>query len=304
MFSRLTLRRLRKKFWRPGDSDRRPFVALARASENAETAIRLFYGLNFFNLLVFAEFGTDSFENFFPLSPVWCLFWLKSLESAALYAKIFFWFNLASTLSALILPSYRPFRVLAFLGMFFFTALAHSDAGGFARMSSGMQFPLIAFLFLFPAGASAPRRLQQLKKVNAAILAQITIMAAYGNSAIWRLRGAIFGSEGIDIIAIGKNSMQAYIENWGWRMNGAGPAANFIISHPYISAPSMLAGTVLELSIFWVMFRPKYYQACGIALVIFHIGISLIFTISFLEQLLLTIVFLVCLPIRAESLKP
>jgi hypothetical protein len=297
--------RWRQIFWKPqAVKETSRFRKMKAQGLRSEILLRAFYAFNFFIWLDFLRGFNFGSPDIIVARPLWPFFWMDT-AAAPFWMSFFLVLNLAVSFLAMARPQSRTIRVLAFTGLFFFTALLNSDIAGWERMGSSAQdFVLIAFLFVFWPSPKVRAKMRAWQSVLLVVLAQMTLLASYVASAIWRLRATFSQLIAGQDLSIGSKALSQFIQIFS--SNGGVSAVDVRVghlswlleAHPMLAAPGMLLGTVFELSALYVIFRPRWYTTYGILLAIFHLGFILTMNLPFTDHFLLILLFLVCSPLN------
>ncbi|MGZ3722721.1 MAG: hypothetical protein ACXVA9_07325 [Bdellovibrionales bacterium] len=307
MNSKNGLKQLRRKLWRPRWRSSTPFLHLTSQANRCDLTIRLFYALNFYiwfdRLRVWQIGGLDSIIA----RPVWPVSFVD-LSNSDIWSSFFFIFNIFASLLALLWPGFRSVRVLAFLGLFFESAILNSDLGGWERMLVHVyDFVLIAFLLIFLPAKNEKKRMGAWKTTLLVVLAQITILSSFGASAIWRIRQTVFQLFHGMKLSIGTEAFDRYLTTYytANRTVGAsgaiGLVGKYLIVHKELSAPIMAIATAFELSFLFAICRPRLYRVYGIFIALFQLAVILTMNLPFSEHLLIGLLFLACSPLIDEA---
>lgn len=299
--SRWRPRNLRRLLWRPvWGTCAAPFARLRKQDAVNSAIVRLFYALNFYiwveriRLLPFVPAPS------LVIRPAWPIFWVNLENSEAWSVRILF-FCAISAFLGLARPSSRLLRMLVFAGLLLETAILNSDIAGWERMGTNAYcYTLIAFLFIFLPESGKSRR-DAWEKSLLVYLAQVSIIAGYFSSAIWRLREffvQISSGMPLEDGIFGPRAFLFYMHFYSrdgdaMKVNGVvGVAGAWLTDHPLIAAAIMPLGTAFEIAGLIILFQPRLFRLFGLAAALFFMLLALFMSLPFVEHFLLTMLFL------------
>ncbi len=264
---------------------------------SAQTIARVFYSIIFF-----ISIGNwTTFSGATEIYPLWPVLWMNFV-GVDIGTKIISVLYLLSSLLALITPSWRISRILVFVGLLEFRALANS----FGKINhSGHITILICFLLIFlPYGWLSKNANKYTRVATLTIFSscQVFFMMTYTMSGIGKLVGAFIQAFEGEIHALVPQSLPLHIANSsfnsGIRETLLGP---FIMEHVYLSWGLMLGAIYLQFFSLWAAFRPALHQLWGLSLIIFHLSIRMSIGVGFDENVLWLGIFFVGSPFRPRT---
>jgi hypothetical protein len=235
------------------------------------------------------------------LIPLWPVAWLElvDLRSGVLAILILY---LVGALIGAIFPTKRWARTLAFLGVFEFIAFENS----FGKINHSMHlWVLTAFILIFlpriERTQKVPRHLQQ-RFLLIFWGCQAILLLAYSMSGLGKLLGGFYqvstGQTHIFLPAAFSMVVAERLQQTA-SVSLLGP---WLIAHPVVGWPFMIADLYLQTFSFWAAFRPALHRFWAIALILFHIGSYLFLAINFAPMALLVAILLLNSPfVRASE---
>jgi hypothetical protein len=276
------------------------FPGQSRAFIHAGWLVRIYYAV----LLFFPVALLPDWPNLLgraTLVPLWPVVWLPlvHLPNGILAILILY---LGGALLGAIFPTKRWARVLAFLGLFEFSAFENS----FGKINHSMHlWVLTAFLLIFlPQIRQLHETSRNLRQRFLIIFwgCQAILLLAYSMSGLGKLLGGFYqvfaGQTHIFLpcafaIVVGERLEQTA------SVSLLGP---WLVAHPLAGWPFMIADLYLQLFSFWAAFRSTLHRFWAIGLILFHIGSYLFLAINFAPMALLVAILLLNSPfVRATD---
>jgi hypothetical protein len=233
------------------------------------------------------------------LAPLWPVAWLQFVnESAGIVAILFLY--LGGALFAAIFPGQRWARVLAFLGLLEFVAFNNS----FGKIGHSMHlWVLTTFGLVFLPRVKPPETSRILRQRFLIIFwgCQAIVLLAYSMSGLGKLLG------GFHQIFLGQThifSPDAFSRIVAERLqetNSTSLLGPWLISHPLVGWPFMMADLYLQFFSFWAAFRPALHRFWSIGLILFHIASYLFLSINFAPTAFLIAILLLHSPFARET---
>lgn len=277
----------------------RVISALDPACDRARALVHAFYAFLF--LTAFGAFPSwRGLAARTEADLLWPVRWMPLVpwEAAVLSVGALY---LAGAGAAAVFPHRWPPRLLAFLGLFQFEALANS----YGKINhSNHLLVLCAFVFIFlpdPRGGetASDRKRRYLETFWGA---QAVILLTYTLAGISKLRGALVD---IDVSQPSLFSIDALALHIAYDFVNTGKETllgfgEFLIAHPAVGFPLFLGATALELLSFPVAWMPRLHRLWGLGLIALHVGIGLCMEVLFLPPVFLLALFFLASPFAPE----
>lgn len=275
------------------------FCAQTEAFGRARLLVRCYYAV----LLYFAMALLPEWQGLLArevTSPLWPVAWLIHAGPRAGIGFILALY-LAGALAAAFLPETRWARALAFLGLFEFTAFNNS----FGKIGHSLHVWILTSALLIFLPRLAGKGEIQSRAARQGFLTvfwacQATILLVYSMSGLGKLAGAIYQMSAGQANAFMPGALAATVAGRLLETNSRSLLGPWLIDHPRLGWPLMLADIYLQFFSFWVSFRPSLHRLWACALILFHILSCLLMTISFPQNALLLALFFFNSPFRPE----
>jgi hypothetical protein len=265
------------------------FLRLTDRFRRAQVFIQAIYALAFFQSIQLlrnwpAQAGRDHPVLLWPVS------WL-SLVSYAEGVYFILFVHLFGPLLALILPGSRTARFLSFLGVLMWTAFNNS----FGKIGHDLHlliFLMGLFIFL-PEGWNRKegRRNARLRTVHLLWAGQALVMLSYTMAGIIKVVAGVYQFSAGEVSMFHPQALAWHTAQRLWQTNSDSLLGPWLIEHAWIGWPLMLGAVYLELTAWWVMFRPQWQPWWAAGLILFHLGSYFLMTILFAENCFLLAFF-------------
>lgn len=293
-------RRLRKFLQsRSAVGTRDSFQMQTRAFGHARLLVRCYYaGLLYFAVALLPDWP-GILERTAP-SPLWPVAWLRFTDLRTGIAVILSLY-LVGSLAGVMLTEKRWARALAFIGLFEFVAFNYS----FGKIGHSLHvWVLTAFLLIFLPDAWE-KTVYPLRVVRQRFLAvfwacQALVLLVYSMAGLGKVVGAVYQFSVGQTHALMPGALAAIVANRLVQTNSQSLLGPWLIDHPLLGWPFMMADIYLQLFAFRVAFRPSLHKLWAFGLILFHIGSFLLLTISFAQSILLLALLFVCSPFRSS----
>jgi hypothetical protein len=270
------------------------FRGQSRAFIQAFWMVKIYYAV----LLFFSITLLPDWPNLLArptLNPLWPVAWLHlvDLRSGILAILILY---LSGAFLGAIFPTQRWARVLAFLGVFEFSAFENS----FGKINHSMHlWVLTAFILIFlPQIESANETPRHLRQRCLIIFwgCQAILLLAYSMSGLGKLLGGFYQFFIGQTHIFFPNAFSMVVAERLQQTASVSLLGPWLIAHPLAGWPFMLADLYLQFFSFWAAFRPTLHRFWAIALILFHIGSYLFLAINFAPMALLVAILLLNSP--------
>jgi len=233
--------------------------------------------------------------NFDPLWPLW---WSKPLSNHETFIVVGMILLIGAFLGALFYKK-RWARFLAFLSIFQYHALESSF--GQPHHQTYLWLYICLFLIFLPNIWGKEDNEEERKKFNLVFWgSQAMILLTYSMSGLWKIFGMFSQLSQGEISILSPNSMALHIADWGINFQTPGVFAHFIVDNPIIGWPMLLFATYVQLFALYFLFKPNLHKFVGLSLIAFHLGTLLFMQITFIQPILILIVFFFDSPFKKE----
>jgi hypothetical protein len=268
------------------------FARQREAFARAGTLVRCYYGaLLFLAVLLLPEWpGLLQHRSVVPLWPV---AWLLRVELPAGIVVILA-LHLAGSLAGALWPERRGARALAFVGWLQYVALINS----FGKINHSLHlWVLTAFLLVFlPRRWGKHKTLSRTQRQQFLLVfwsCQAVTLLVYSMAGLGKILGAIYQMAMGQAHAFQPDALAILTADRLLQTNVRGLFSEWLIAHPWFGWPLMLADLYLQFFSFWAAFRPALQRLWAVLLILFHVGVFLLMTIVFPQNVLLLAVLFI-----------
>lgn len=286
-----------------------PRSGLAETIDHQRTAfdrglvvVRAFYALSFV-WMVQSMSAWPGLRDLEIIEPLWPARWIPSEDPRSGVTFVLGGYLIAS-LAAMALPRVRTFRI-AYV-VFFAQYLAITMAFGKINHNFHAWLWTAILLVLLPTGRGFRRddsatRHQLLSVVWAA---QLTLLFFYTLTGLWKLYYSVraLGSPAISGFEI--DGFSLILADRLVRTNQTSLLGDWMVANP-VPGWILYNGTMyLEAASILIAFRPRLHRAWGVGLVLFHLGTQLAMGFTFIQNLALLGLLLLCSPFAPDRVDP
>lgn len=261
-----------------------------------QTIFRTYYAIIFF--LSFTSWR--SYLKTTNIEPLWPLYWFE-YTGIDFGIKVVSLLYFAACLLVVIFPGWRISRIVAFLGLLEFRAVANS----FGKINhSGHLAILLSFILIFLPYKWLSKNVSKYVRTATLLVfsgCQALIMMTYTMAGVGKLVGALFQSIRGEIHALDPQGLPLILAERILKNGGENFLNSFLINNYYVTWLLMLGTVYLQFFSLWAAFRPRLHQIWGLGLILFHISTSLTMDINFPENILWLAIFFLGSPFRPES---
>ncbi len=300
-----------KLFWKRiyrffASSDKTNWDVTLRLQEHAyqvaKVLLRVFYGF----LLFYALFNIhlwDYYQKLKPTDPLWPVIWLNILNNSLVGVRLILAGSFIAALAGAIFCEHRWARSLVFFGLLEYLALKYSYGG---NIHHGMHLWLIcSFILIFlPRHWAHPgtvSRLTQQITLRVCWCCQALVMLTFTMAGIGKMGGAVYQFFIGQIHAFHPRALSLHVAERLLQNNTNSLMGNWFIEHTVWGFPLMISMLYIQFFAFWAAFRPSLHKLWGVALILFHIGTSLIFSINFRYSMFLVALLFLYSPFKPEK---
>jgi len=229
-------------------------------------------------------FGKSNFVSIWPTA------WVPAVGLSTGVALIQY-FALATACLAILLPQWRWVRIAFFIGILEYVALK-SSYGKIGH--SGHLGVLVAFCLIFlPAGwhRLSSSRLVQRRTLLTFWSAQALVLLTYTMAGLGKIGGALWQMSRGEAHAFLPDALALHIADRLLQTNARSPLGEFLIEHPVLAWPGMLAAIFLQAFALWIAFRPRLMPVWATGLIVFHLLSYFTMTIIFPQNCFLLALF-------------
>lgn len=275
--------------------------ALRRQTESfhaARIVVRCYYAAILFFAVATLHDGAAYLDRRETVA-LWPVGWLNAVPLRTGILAILVGYLAAAFLGA-IFPARRWARALAFIGLLEFAALDNS----FGKISHNYHlWVLTAFwlIFLPKAPARMADRVTRQHFLLIFWICQAIVLLTYTMSGLGKIGGAIYQ------FCAGQNNLfmptgvTSIVADRLLQTNSSSWLGPWLLAHPWFGWPLGLAAMYLELFAFWAAFRPTLQRWWAAGLILFHIGVYLLMSITFPQTVLLVGLLLLTTPLYADE---
>lgn len=272
--------------------------------ERSFLTVRLFYGLCLFQLAR----DLSSFQRFSEakgMDPLWLVFWVPILGTAA---SAFLLFVGATLLAALLtlLPQIKWARVAFFL----IITLVGGYMNSFGKIDHNWHAAIVIAFFLSFLPRGTPGELRKSFSATRAYvlvtgLAIAGFLFCYSISGFWKVSVGVYQLCLGEVNAFHPEAL-AYHVTRRLTQTASNPnhLARFLVEHPWLGWGPYLTTLYGEFFAVVAAFRVRSHRVFGIILMAFHMGSAMTLGIGFYHHQLLLLVLLVASPLCPLNATP
>lgn len=284
-----------------GQDGSSPFGRVTASYLTAPLLVRLFYALT---LYLIADRYVKPLQGWAALDAstlplLWPLRWLvwSGMETAVYLLGAL---AVGGTVLAIFQPERRPFRLLAFVGLFLLMALNNS----FGKINHSMHGWLaVSFWFIFLPKVEQERPSRSQKVIYLTIFwgAQALLLWFYTMSGVWKVETAVSQIIAGEVHAFHPYAMAHQVANRLLQDNSTSILGPFLLTYPLLGWPLYLGALYLELFAIVAAFRPSLHRLWGTSLALFHLGTFLTMSITFNQNIMLLGLLLIASPFHPPN---
>lgn len=296
-------RRARNALWSSPVRTLADAVAHQRdAHQRAVLLVRAYYALGLLWLVL--EMRTwPRLLDVSTVEPQWPAAWLDAVDLRT-GIWLIFGFHLATGLAAALVPQSRLVRIGYAVGLLQYLSFVN----GFGKVNGNLHcwlYVAIVLVFLPRVGWRGPTSVGDRQRFLGMIWAsQVVVMMTYTLTGIWKVGYALYdlvGSERTSSLAIDGFStilVSRILETDQETLLGEGLAGL-----PAVGWLLFIGTMYLETASILIPFRPRLHRAWGVALMSFHLGTQLTMGFTFVQNIALVGLLMVCSPAAPDRVE-
>ncbi len=273
--------------------------------DQAWLLMRILYFVLFLRALIFVGNSWALWIEVEQLRPIWPTRWIPQ-DHIAFAVTLIDLLLIGSTLLGVFRPDWRWLRVVICLAFLEFAAFANS----FGKMNHGfhMWIAILAMFALLPSGRAEVLRASISQRQRFLLVfrtTQILILTFYTLSGLIKLGHAVWQLGLGQVSALHPQALAHHVAFRLNQTNSQSMLGPLFIDYPLLGWPLYLLTLYLETFALVAALRPRLHRVWAIGLVLMHLGIWLVMTIPFFENmfLLLLVVFFSPFAPARESLR-
>jgi hypothetical protein len=293
---RLDIARLvRRHLWSAPDADPwRGLVAQFGSYDRAVLLVRVFYASGVY-LVVQSMSDWPALLNARAVAAPWPSAWIPDDSLPTVVPWILGGYAVAALVAAAV-PQLRLARAFYFLMFLQYVSLI-SGFGGVSHFHHAWLWVSAIFVLLPNGGWKGSTRTEHRHYFLSTFwISQIVVMGFYALTGIWKI---VFGIHGLLTDRMSTFELDGFamvIMHQNVRSGEDPVLADFMVRNPTLAWALFLGTIYVETAALVVAFRPRLHRAWGILLIGFHLGTELAMGFTFLPNVLLVGLLLVCSP--------